>query len=100
MMGAPPNLTLLIVFSGVIGLALSSFLLFLCLSEVEIACTIQMPAFLIGGALGFGVHGGLYLFGVLLDALTFGALSFLVLLLMRRSTKKRIPPERKSSGGL
>jgi len=45
MMGAPPNLTLLIVFSGVIGLALSSFLLFLCLSEVEIACTIQMPAF-------------------------------------------------------
>ena len=42
---------------------------------------------------GFGVHGGLYLFGVLLDALTFGALCFLVLLPMRPNTKKRIPPE-------
>jgi len=87
------SLPLLIVFSFVIGLALSFFLLSLCLSDLEFACTIQMPAFLIGGALGFGVHGGLYLFGVLLDTLAFGALCFLALLLMRRGTKKRIPRE-------
>ena len=89
MMSAPSSVPLLIVFSGVIGLALSSILLFLCLSDVEIACTIQMPAFLLGGIIGLGVHGGLYLFGVLLDAFTIGTLCFLVLILLRRGTTRR-----------
>jgi hypothetical protein len=92
-MRAPSSVPLLIFFSVVIGVAVSFLLLFLCLSNVEIACTIQMPAFLIGGALGFGVHGGLYLVGVLLDALTFATLCFSVLLLVWRSARKRILPE-------
>jgi hypothetical protein len=58
----PSTLLQMIIFSVVIGLALSCFLLFSCLSDVEIACTLQMPAYWIAGAFGFGVHGGLYLF--------------------------------------
>ena len=95
---APSSVSLLIVFSVVIGVAVSFVLLFLCVSDVEIACTIQMPAFLIGAALGFGVHTGLYLIGALLDALTFATLCFSVLIFIRRSTNKRISSGRKSSG--
>jgi hypothetical protein len=97
-MRAPSSVPLLIVFSVVIGVAVSSVLLFLCLSDAEIACRIQMPAFLIGDALGFGVHGGLYLFGLLLDTLIFATLCFSVLFLIRRSANKRISSGRKSSG--
>jgi hypothetical protein len=89
MMRAPSTLPLLIAFSAVIGLGLSFFLLFACLSDVEIACTIQMPAYRIGEAFGFGVHGGLYLIGLLLNALLLGALCFCGLFLVQRITRRK-----------
>jgi len=93
MMRASPSLPLLFVFSFMIGLALSFLMLYLRLSDLEIVCSLQMPAYWIGEAFGFGVHGGLYLFGVLLNALLFGALCFCALLLVQRITKRRSPPE-------
>ncbi len=88
MMRASPSPLLLVVFSFAFGLALSFLMLYLCLSDLEIACTIQMPAYRIGEAFGFGVHGGLYLFGALLNALLFGALCFCGLFLLQRITRK------------
>ncbi len=85
---ASPSLLLQVVFSFVIGLAVSFLMLYLCLTDLEIVCTIQMPAYRIGEAFGFNVHGGLYLFGVLLNALFFGALCFCGLFFLQRITRK------------
>ncbi len=49
------------------------------------AWTLQMPGFWIGAALGFGVHGALYLVGALLNAILYGAFSFAVFRLLQRA---------------
>jgi hypothetical protein len=91
---APSSLLSLTVFSFALGFGLSFLLLYLCLSDLEIACTLQMPAYRIAEVFGFGsVHGGSYLFGVLANALLFGAFCLCALLLVQRITKRRNPPE-------
>ncbi len=76
-------------FSLLTGLVISFFLLFLALSGTEMAWTLQMPGFWTGSALGFGVHGALYLVGALMNAVLYGALCFAAFWLLRRARKVR-----------
>jgi hypothetical protein len=76
MVSSMRNRLVLIGLSLLTGLAISFFLLFLAISGTEMAWTLQMAGFWIGAALGFGVHGGLYLVDALLNAILYGAFCF------------------------
>jgi hypothetical protein len=72
-----------------IGTVISFLMLSLGIAGIEIAWTLQMPRFWIGDALGFGVHGALYLAGALFNGVLYGALCFLVFWTFRSLTTHR-----------
>jgi hypothetical protein len=85
MVSSTRNRLILIGLSLLTGLAISCSLLFLAMSGTELAWTLQMPGFWIGAALGFGVHGALYLVGAFMNAVLNGALCFTASWLFRRA---------------